>query len=259
MEAVVIVTFMAVLGVAVGSFLNLSIDRLPLGFSLVSPPSRCDRCQRRISAIDLVPLFNLVWLKGRCRYCAAPIPLRVPVVEAVAGALFGLVAWKYGATAHAWVAVFYISLFITIFFIDLEKGLILNKVVLPGVVVGFLLFPLGPGGEERSLARAFLMSAAGGGAGFAGMLVIYLASRGGMGEGDVKLGGLMGVVLGLPLLPVALLVAFVSGGVVAAAVLALKLRGRKEAIPFGPFMAGAAILALFAGEEISSWYLDLFR
>ena len=253
------ITYIALLGAAVGSFLNLSIDRLPLGLSLVSPPSRCDRCQRRIPLIDLVPLVNFAWLRGKCRYCKATIPIRVPVVEVLCAALFGLVAWKHGSSASTWVMVFYVSLFVAIFFIDLEQGLILNKVVFPGLAAAFVLFPFGIGGEERSVARAFALSAAGGGVGFGVMLLIYLASRGGMGEGDVKLGALMGVALGLRLVPAALYIAFITGGLVAVFLLLSKVKGRKEAVPFGPFLAAGTIAALLAGERIASWYLDFFR
>ena len=214
------VLYMALTGLAVGSFLNLAIDRLPLNRSIVSPPSYCEHCQRRIPPLDLVPLFSYLWLRGRCRFCRSSIPWRAPVVESGTGILFGLAAYLTGPTLITLVTLVFISVFIVIIFIDLEHQLILNKVVLPGAVVAFLIFPFGPAGEGMGLGEALARSIGGGSLGFIAILVIYLLSRGGMGERDVKLAALVGLTNGFPQIVITLLLSFISGGVVAILLLA---------------------------------------
>lgn len=250
--------YMALTGLAVGSFLNLVIDRMPLGQSIISPPSHCPGCQRHIPPWDLVPLLSYLWLRGRCRYCRATIPWRLPVVEVGTGVLFGLVAYLTGSSIDTLVVLVYACFFVVIIFIDLDHRLILNKIVFPGMIIALPLFPLGPTGGEVWLGEAYLRSAVGGLLGFFAMLVIYLLSRGGMGEGDVKLGALAGLATGFPQMIVTLLMSFISGGIVAFLLLLLRRKSRKDVMPFGPFFAGSAIVTLLAGEEILDWYLDLF-
>ena len=151
-----------------------------------------------------------------------------------------------------------LGLLLILFFIDLEHSLVLNGVVYPATPVVFLLAPLGPPGREESIAQAYLSALEGGGLGFGVLLLIYVASRGGIGAGDVKLGALLGVMLGLSMTFVVLPLSFVAGGAVALALLALKLRRRGQAIPFGPFLTGAAAVAFFWGSSISHWYRGLF-
>ena len=136
MIAVFIVVF-ALLGAAVGSFLNVCIDRLPAGQSLVYPPSHCVGCGRRLASLDLIPVFSYLWLRGRCRYCGAAIPVRLFLVELATAVIFALLWWKYGLTPELFIAIFYSCLFLVILVIDLEHGLILNKVVYPSAVISF--------------------------------------------------------------------------------------------------------------------------
>ena len=243
-----LIAYIAVIGAAVGSFLNLLIDRLPHGLSVISPPSRGDSCQRRIAIIDLVPIFNMVWLRGKCRYCKSALPMRVPAVEVIAAVLFGLAAWKYGQSTSTWVLAAYVGVYIVIAGIDIEKKLILNKVVLPAAILAFLIFPFGPGGDDHSVGTAYLVSLAGGGIGFGVLLFIYVASRGGMGEGDVKLAALMGLSLGMKAVPVALVIAFLAGGATAIVILLLKMKKRGDVIPFGPFLSGGGRCCPFCGR-----------
>ncbi len=260
----VALAYMPLFGLAVGSFLNLNIDRIPRGQSIVSPPSQCDQCQRRLTLLDLVPLLSYLWLRGKCRHCGAPIPLRNFLVEVATGTLFGLVTYLFGLTPLGGVILAYGSLFIVIAAIDLERTIIPDKLVLPGIALAFAVAPFGPVGEERALGDAFLHIAAGGTLGLGIMLFIYVASflvyrsSIGFGFGDVKLGALIGLVTGFPEALVAVYFAFVSGGVVAALLLTLKLKSRRDAIPYGPFLAIGAISALLVGEG-PGWYLDLFR
>jgi len=259
MSAIITACF-GILGLSVGSFFNLCIDRLPQNKSIVRPGSHCDNCGQSLKAADLVPVFSYIWLRGRCRYCGARIPLRLPVVELATACIFAFLAWHYlhlGQRLELAFTVIYAAIFIAIFVIDLEQGLVLNILVFPGMALAFV-FSFFWGGFEEFWPRVgpgFTLSALLGGAvGFGLMLLPYLISRGGMGAGDVKLAGLIGMVVGFPQVLAALLVGIIIGGVAAVFLLVARLRGRKEAIPFGPFLAVGAIVALVWGEQIIEWY-----
>ncbi|MFQ5861183.1 MAG: prepilin peptidase [Dehalococcoidia bacterium] len=259
-----LVVLLGLVGLAVGSFLNVVIDRLPHDQSLLHPPSHCPHCQHPLSVLDLVPVLSYLWLRGRCRYCGTPIPWRLPLVEALTGLLFAYTGSVWGASLLTLVSLLYLSTLVVIFFTDLEEGLILNKVVYPATALALVLAPWGPAGEgfglwqELGRWQGLAQALAGSALGFLLMLVIYLAARGGLGFGDVKLGGLLGMALGLSRVSVALPVSFISGGLVAGALLLLRIKGRREAIPFGPFLVGGAIVTLFWGPEIYEWYRGLF-
>ena len=257
MEALIIVAF-GLLGLAVGSFLNVCIDRLPRDESILNPPSHCQSCHHRLAAKDLIPVFSYLWLRGRCRYCRASIPRRLLWVELATGGLFAfLYAW-YGFSAELGIMAFYTCLFIIVFGVDLEQGLILNKVVYPAMAVA-LLFALfiqqpwiGPW-PAPEIANA----AMGGAIGFIIFLLLAVISRGGMGWGDVKLAALIGLATGFPLVLVALVMGAILGGLVAIVLLALKKKARKETIPFGPFLSLAALITLLWGNNILNWYFGL--
>lgn len=241
----------AVGGAAVGSFLNVCIDRLPAGGSIIRPPSFCDSCQRRIPRRELIPLLSFLWLRRRCSQCGASIPWRVFWVETATGLSFALLYWHFGLTAELAVALFYFSLFIVIFVIDLEHQLILNRIVYPATAIALIIniFIPEPG---------FLNGLLGGGVGFAVLLAPALIFRGGMGWGDVKMAGLIGLVVGWPQVLVAVVGGIVVGGLVAALLLLLRLKGRKDAIPFGPFLSLTAMVTIVYGQELLDWYLGLF-
>lgn len=248
----------AFLGLAVGSFLNVCLDRLPRDESILTPPSHCQACHHRLAARDLIPAFSYVWLKGRCRYCHAPIPRRLPWVELATGGMFAFLYHHCGLTPELGIMAFYACLFIIIFVVDLEHGLILNKVLYPGIMLALLLaLFLPPPWLTPGKIPGIATSAVGGGIGLAIFSLIALASRGGMGWGDVKLAALIGLATGFPLVLVALIIAAILGGVVAVALMAVKKKGRKEAIPFGPFLSLATLIALLWGSNILNWYLGL--
>jgi len=258
MEAILIIIFF-LLGMIIASFLNVCIDRLPAHKSIVFTPSHCDACNRRLAAKDLIPIFSYLWLRGRCRYCGAAIPRRVLWVELGTATLFGLACWWYGVSIELAISLFYICIFMVIMVIDWEKGLILNKIVLPAIgaallisVIFSILLP------DIEIVPFIGRAAAGGGIGLAIFLLIVIVSRGGMGWGDVKLAALIGLVTGFPLVFIALLIGVILGGVVAVLLLAFKIKRRKEAIPFGPFLAIATIVTLLWGNSILSWYRGLF-
>lgn len=251
--------FFVLLGMIVASFLNVCCDRLPAKQSLVYPPSHCPACSRRLAVKDLIPIFSYLWLRGRCRYCGAPIPRRVLWVEVSTTILFGLAYWQYGLSIALPIALFYISLFMVILVIDLEHGLILNKIVYPALVIALLLsvfFTIFL--PQVAIVPHIARAAIGGGIGFVVFFLIVIVSRGGMGFGDVKLAALIGLATGFPLVIVALIMGMILGGLAAVTLLGFKIKKRKEAIPFGPFLAVAAIVTLLWGNGILSWYMGIF-
>jgi leader peptidase (prepilin peptidase)/N-methyltransferase len=243
-------------GLSVGSFLNVVIDRLPEGHSLVNPPSHCPHCGRRVASLDLVPLLNYLWLRGRCRYCRARIPARIPLVEAATGALFAYVVFQHGFTLAALSVLVSGSVFIVVAVMDLETHRILNKVTLPAVVVVMLLYPFGFG-SDAPIWESYLLSLGGGAAGFFSLLALFVVANlagSDFGAGDVKLGALVGVATGLPDVATSLMLAFIVSGVVAVFLVAALRMSRKHIIPFGPYLAGAALLTLLADGALWRWY-----
>ncbi len=238
----------ALLGLAVSSFLNVCIDRLPERGSIVSPPSHCPACGRRLAPFDLIPLLSFVFLRGRCRYCGAPIPRRVLLVESTTGLLFALLWYCYGFSLWLLPATLYTCFFIVIFFIDLEHRLVLNRVIYPGIVVALLVIPFAPGNSAKELLVGGLI-------GFALLFLIASIYPTGMGMGDVKLATFIGLVVGFPSVFVALLFSFVAGGLVGGGLLLTGLKGRKDPIPFAPFLAAGGMVAMLYGKEIMDWYL----
>lgn len=253
MEILLTIIF-GLLGTAIGSFLNVCIDRLPEGKSVAYPPSRCDACQRRLTGLDLVPVFSYLFLGGKCRYCQAPIPWRVFWVELFTGLLFAFSFWMFGLTLQFPVVLIYCCVLIVLAVIDLNHKLILNKIVYPMAVVALAINIFVP---EPSI-KNFLLGLAGGAIGFTILLIPALIYSKGMGWGDVKMAGLVGLMTGFPNVFAGIIGGIILGGVVAATLLLLKKKGRKEGIPFGPFLALGTMIALFWGTSIIDWYLGLF-
>jgi leader peptidase (prepilin peptidase)/N-methyltransferase len=259
------------LGLFTGSFLNVCIDRLPRGESIVFPPSHCESCSHKLSVIDLIPVFSYLFLKGRCRYCRTKIPLRLALVELVTATLFGFFFWRYGFTLDLAVFIVYGSLLIVIFVIDLENQLVLNKIVYPGMVIAFALSffrpelagldSLGSGIVSRAVVpfggdavNQAVLALMGGLLGLVAMSVPYIIYPGGMGMGDIKLAAMAGLMTGYPLIILALLLSWILGGLIAAMLLALKIKGRKDAIPAAVFMVVAVLVTLLWGQDIWLWY-----
>jgi len=265
MDVILIVVF-ALFGTAVGSFLNVCIDRLPAGRSLVYPPSRCDACQHRLALKDLIPVFSYLWLRHRCRYCRAAIRRRVFWVEAGSGLMFAFLFWHYGLSIELAVTAFYCCLFIVLGVIDIEHKLILNRITCPAAAVSLIILAIdsflsGPGllGSRIYLPEPSILSGViGGGIGFALLFIIALVFRGGMGWGDVKMAGLIGLITGFPLVFVSLFLGIVLGGLLAGVLLLLKIKKRREPIPFGPMLSLGAITTLLWGSDILNWYLGFF-
>ncbi|MBM4439947.1 MAG: prepilin peptidase [Candidatus Rokubacteria bacterium] len=240
------------LGLLVGSFLNVVIARLPDGRSLWGPRSACPACAAPIAWYDNVPVLSYLALRARCRACAAPISARYPLVEIATAALFAAAWLRFGATPQSAVAALLLAALVAITVIDLDHQIIPDAITLPGIVAGLLANLAVPGG---SWVSALIGMAIGGGL----FLVIILVSGGGMGGGDMKLGAMLGAFLGWQLTLVAIFLAIVVGGVAGVALLAARRKGRKDAIPFGPFLAAGGVAALFCGERLVTWYWDAFN
>ena len=264
------ITVSALLGMAVGSFLNVLIDRLPAGQSLAFPASHCVSCQRRLSAKDLIPVFSYLWLRGRCRYCQAPIPRRLLWVEIGTGVLFAYLYWYYGFSIGLAIVTFYCCLFLVLMVIDLEHHILPNKLVYPGIIVALAIsvflpnLDIAPGIViDRFLPNiefvpGIISAVIGGAIGLGLFLLIIVVSRGGMGWGDVKMAALIGLVTGFPLVFIALFLAVVLGGLVAWILILVRVKSRKQSIPFGPFLSLGAMATLLWGTHILDWYLGLF-
>lgn len=238
-----------VFGAVIGSFLNVVAYRLPRNQSLVSPGSQCPSCATPIRPYDNVPVLGWLLLRGRCRSCGETISPRYPAVEAVSAALaVGVVLEK--RTAHEIVLdLLLVAILVPVALIDLDTRRIPNKITAPAamaaIALGALLHPSGL--PEQLIA----------GAAAAGFLLLFvLAYPRGMGMGDVKLAGVLGLFLGRSV-AVALFAAVMIGTIVGIALMARVgvQQGRKTAVPFGPFLALGAVVALFAGHPIIHWYL----
>lgn len=246
-----LVAIASALGAVIGSFLNVVIVRLPENEGLAVPRSRCRACGTELHWFDNIPVLSFLALRGRCRACAATISWRYPIVEAVTALLFALAAWRSTSLVDLLVAWLFLSMLVAIAGIDLEHQIIPDRITLPGIVVGFVTSFLG---SRVSWVDSLLGIVAGGGILFA----VIILSGGGMGGGDMKLGAMMGAFLGYKLVLLALFLAVTLGGLVALALLATGLRRRKDAIPFGPFLAAAAAVAMLSGDTIVTWYLSAF-
>jgi leader peptidase (prepilin peptidase)/N-methyltransferase len=235
-------------GLALGSFLNVVASRLPLRRSVVKPASACMSCGQEIAWYDNVPLVSWVVLRGRCRHCSAAIPVRYPLVELATGLLVAGCVWRFGLSFDALVAAFFCAALVAVSATDLEHRIVPNRIVVPGAAVVLA--------AQTVLHPSFEWAAAGfGAAGF--LFLAALAYPKGMGMGDVKLALLMGAMLGRTV-PVALMLGMVAALVPSAALLARHgARARKMGIPFAPFLAFGAVVALFWGDSLLDWYLGL--
>ncbi|MDQ3740569.1 MAG: prepilin peptidase [Actinomycetota bacterium] len=246
-----VVAVAGLFGLLVGSFLNVVAHRLPRGASLVRPRSACPDCGTAVRPYDNVPVLSWLLLRGRCRDCGTPISARYPLVEAGTAALWLAVAAVHHAdTTKLVLGLVLVTFLVPMALIDLERRIIPNKLTGPAAVVGLALgLALDPGGEPERLLAA---------ASFGLLFSLPAFIGGGMGMGDAKLIGVLGLYLGWPT-GVALLVALVVGTAVGMAIVARVgvSRGRKTGVPFGPFLALGALVTVLAGDPIVDWYLTL--
>jgi leader peptidase (prepilin peptidase)/N-methyltransferase len=242
----------ALAGMLIGSFLNVVVYRLPRGESLSRPRSRCPGCGAPIAPYDNIPVLSWVMLRGHCRRCGEPISIRYPLVELTTGVLYALVVVAKDDAVDIALGLLLVTALVPITLIDLELRLIPNRITLPAAVAALLAGVL----LDISFVPEQLIAGAAAGGFF---LLAALAYPRGMGMGDVKLAGMLGLYLGRAVAP-AIFAGLMAGVVVGAAVIARKgaREGRKTAVPFGPFLALGAIFGLFAGDAVVDAYLDRF-
>jgi len=265
------------LGLTVGSFLNVVIHRLPQmlerdwlaqcaefsgeppaqqqePLSLSRPRSRCPKCGHKIPAWENIPIISWLALRGRCRACQAPIGARYPLVEALTALLSAYVGWHFGFTPAAAGALLFVWAMIALTFIDFDTQLLPDDITLPLLWIG-LLFNLG--GAFTDLHSAVI----GAMAGYLSLWTIYwgfklATGKEGMGYGDFKLLAAIGAWFGWQMLPLTILLSSLVGAVVGIALIVVARRGREVPIPFGPYLAAAAVLAMFWGQPLTQAYLS---
>jgi leader peptidase (prepilin peptidase)/N-methyltransferase len=239
-------------GLVVGSFLNVVAWRLPRRESLVRPRSKCPSCGAQVSAYDNVPVVSWLLLRGRCRRCGEPISARYPVVEAVTAALYVAVVLAAGSAREAVLGLLLVTFLVPITLIDLDHRRIPNALTAPAAALAIAAVAIV---DPSYLPEVLIAGAAAGGF----FLLAALAYPRGMGMGDVKLAGVLGLYLGRAVAP-AIFIALIAGVLVGAAIVARKgaTEGRKTAVPFGPFLALGGLVAFFAGAGLVDAYLARF-
>lgn len=252
-------------GLSIGSFLNVLVYRLPRSLSLVKPPSSCPACGKRLGALELIPLLGYLALRGRCLQCSVSISPRYPLVELATALLFVAVYKAFGFTLAGLGYLLLLTLLLAVSLIDLDHRLIPNTLVGAGLISGLLLqlpalfklwFDL-PARltPDRPIFDALAGLALGGGV----LLIIILVSRGGMGAGDMKLMLLIGFFVGLRGTAVVMMVGFTLGAVTGLLLIAARRLTRKDALPFGPFLAIATLIQIFWGPLLWNWYINLLH
>ena len=243
----------AAIGLCIGSFLNVVIYRLPIGQSIVTPPSRCRNCSYLLQWYDNIPVFSWLFLGGRCRKCGVGVSIQYPIVELITAALFVLVIWMTPPGPLLATRLILVCILIALFCIDLEHQILPNVITLPGIAVGVLLSLIAPPGWKDALIGVLL----GGGVLYAIAGAYYLWRREeGMGMGDVKMLAMIGAFLGWKAVLVTLVLSSFAGAIIGVALMAVQRGTMKFALPFGTFLAIGAIVAMFAGEPLVAWYAE---
>ena len=251
----ILILTVALVGVVVGSFLNVVIHRVPERRSVVRPRSSCPRCDTTLKPWDNLPVISWLLLRGRCRSCDGAISIRYPLVEVATAALFVAAALRFGAdpVLPAFLVVF--AALLAISAVDLERFIVPNRILYPALFMAAPLLVLAAAfdGDWSSLREAAL----GGALAWVLLFAIHMASPKGMGFGDVRLAGLIGMLLGwlsIGHVLLGLFLAFLTAAVTGVGLMVAGVRGRKDRVPFGPFLALGAITAVFVGGPILSWY-----
>lgn len=250
-----VVSASALVGLAVGSFLNVVIARVPRRVSVATPASHCPECETPISPRDNIPVLSWLALRGRCRACGTRISVRYPAVEIGCAVLWGVVGYRF---ADSWALPAYLVLaagLIALAVIDLEHSILPNRIVGPLAVAGVVL--LGAAGVASADLTAFVRAVLGGLAAFGTLGALHLISPRGMGMGDVKLAFVLGLYLGWlgwGEVVLGLFLGFLLGSVVGIGLMVTGLRTRKDHVPFGPFLAAGTMIAVIWGQTLLDWY-----
>ena len=244
-----------IIGLLIGSFLNVCIVRIPEGESISFPPSHCTNCGSRIKPYDLIPLLSYILLRGKCRVCGSGVSLQYPAVELLTGILFAALYFKYGLTFQLLKGAVFFCFLMVIGVIDLKTTDIYFKVTLSGILMGlvftasgYLIDPF-----QNGIWDYLLGGIAGGSA-----IAVIILLTGGMGWGDAELCLLCGFYLGFPRTVVMLLFSFVIGAAIGLILVVTGRKSRKDMIPFGPFLAIGSVLSYFFGQELIQFYLTQF-
>jgi leader peptidase (prepilin peptidase)/N-methyltransferase len=239
-----------VLGCIIGSFANVCIHRMPWRQSLIFPQSHCPHCQQALRPWHNVPLLSYLLLGGRCAYCSITIPWRYPLVECLCGFLYVFLYDKFGFSPQGIVFTLLATALLIVSFIDLAHKIIPDMITLPGILAGLVASLIA---TPISLTNAVIGMLLGGGLFF----LVAVLSRGGMGGGDIKLIAMIGAFLGWQAVLLTIFLGALSGALVGLSLMLVRKRGRKDAIPFGPFLALGALLSLAWGQELLLWYVNL--
>ena len=249
---IIAIAFAALGGLIIGSFLNVVIYRLPRDESLTHPRSRCPSCATQLRAVDNIPVVSWLALRGRCHHCGAPISARYPLVELSTAVLYAAVVATQDDAVRIVLGLLLVTALVPITLIDIDLRIIPNRITGPAAVAALV--------AVAALDRDFLVEAIVAGiAGGGFFLIAALLYPRGMGMGDVKLAGVLGLYLGRAVAP-GILIALIAGVLVGAGIIARKgaVEGRKTAVPFGPFLALGGMVAFFVGNELVDAYLDTF-
>lgn len=252
---VLITMWFFLLGSAVGSFLNVVIYRLPRRESIIFPSSHCPSCGHRLLSKDLIPILSYVLLRGKCRYCGTKISPRYILVEVISGLYFALVFYFFGFSFFTFKSLIFFSLLLPVFFIDLEHMIIPDIISIPGIFIGLIL-SLFNGNLKQSIFGSVFYGGV--------LLFIYVSAllilkEEGMGQGDIKLGFMIGSFLGFKLSILSLFLSYFIGGLFSIALMGIKRKDLKTAIPFGPFLIFSAFISMFWGEMILNFYFSFFK
>ena len=249
--------FIFIFGLAIGSFLNVCIYRIPLRKSILFPASHCPKCGNKIRAFDNIPILSYLILRGKCRYCKEKISLIYPAVELLSGLLFLLLYRNYGLSWEFAAGLFLFSSLLVIFFIDLKYQLIPDVITLPGIIVGFIFSFLSKSPPFLESLIGFFV-----GGGLLYFMAIFgdkLFKKESMGGGDIKLAAMLGTFLGWKMVLLVIFLASFLGAIagIIFIIFSKQMRG-KRLIPFGPFLAIATLIAVFFGNQIIELYFGLF-
>lgn len=239
-----------IFGIVFGSFYNVLIYRLPNNQSIVKPPSTCGYCEHQLKALDLMPVLSYVILKGRCRYCGEKVSIQYPLIELATGFIFLVLYQFYGLNIYFFKAVVLSSIVLVMSMIDLKHYIIPDEISVFTIVSGLVFFFVIGDMTFKSLALAFLI-----GGGF----LFIIAIMGPMGGGDIKIMAGFGLYLGLERTILALMLSFILGGVIGVLLILLKIKGRKDHIPFGPFLGLGTLISFLYFNEIFTWYINFLQ
>ena len=249
-----------IIGLVIGSFLNVLIYRVPEGKSIAWPASHCPNCDQPLKWRDNVPLLSFIILRGKCRSCGQPISWQYPLVELSAAVISIMALLKFDLSSAFLAAAFFMLVLLTVAVIDLQRQIIPNRIIIPAMIfsAAVALFTALIGRDFLPVAgrTSLLMAAVGFAAGGGLLLLVAVIRPGGMGGGDIKLAGFMGIFLG-PYVIMALFIGFLLGSLAGLTSIILLHKSRRDLLPFGPFLSFGAILTLFFGGAILKWYLGL--